>query len=181
MVFKKGDSTNLRNYRPISLLNSINQIYAAILERRIMQQLDKYLNKTQYGFRKKNTSAAISIVRRIISMSEKTNNTTLMLLIDWEKAVDAIDHAALWEALQIMGFNNKCLNIMKPLYKNQTFFTEIDGEPSFWGTQKPGMRQGCPTVTVHISNGDDSSFPRCKQQTRNDSPKTRQPSAWHKL
>jgi uncharacterized protein YbaP (TraB family) len=52
LIFKKGDSSNLGNYRPISLLNSIYKIVAAIIQKRLADTIDPYLQTTQYGFRK---------------------------------------------------------------------------------------------------------------------------------
>jgi Holliday junction resolvase-like predicted endonuclease len=48
LIFKKGDSNIFENYRPISLLNTLYKIFAAILQRRISKTLDRHLQKTQY-------------------------------------------------------------------------------------------------------------------------------------
>ena len=50
-IFKKGDSNNLRNYHPISLLNTGYKLFASVLKRRLADALDRYLQPTQYGFR----------------------------------------------------------------------------------------------------------------------------------
>ena len=47
LILKKGDSNKFENYRPISLLNTLYKIFAAILHRRICKTLDKHLQKTQ--------------------------------------------------------------------------------------------------------------------------------------
>ena len=60
-MYKKGDTSKMDNYRPISLLNSIYKIFAAIVHNRLADKLDKYLQKTQYGFRKGRTADAIHV------------------------------------------------------------------------------------------------------------------------
>ena len=52
MIFKKGGSTKFENYRPISLLNSLYKIFAAILVKRTQEGVDETLQETQFGFRK---------------------------------------------------------------------------------------------------------------------------------
>ena len=104
LLFKKGDKTNLANYRPISLLNTNYNISAAILQKRLSTVLDKHLQTTQYGFRqKRSTQQALHYVQRIIEKGEKTNTKTLMVLLDWEKAFDKVIHNKLFEALERMN------------------------------------------------------------------------------
>ena len=47
LIYKKGDTNNFDNYRPISLLNSLYKMFAAILQRRIASVLDNDLQDTQ--------------------------------------------------------------------------------------------------------------------------------------
>ena len=92
LIFKKGDSNKFENYRPISLLNTLYKIFAAILQRRISKTLDRHSQKTQYGFRKNGSTAdAIHLIRRVIEYGESTNNKSHSLLLDWEKAFDKVD------------------------------------------------------------------------------------------
>ena len=45
LIYKKGDTNKFDNYRPISLLNTLYKIFAAILQKRIANRLDKHLQK----------------------------------------------------------------------------------------------------------------------------------------
>ena len=45
LIFKKGDSSDWGNFRPISLLNSTYKIIAAILQKRISKTIDQHLQK----------------------------------------------------------------------------------------------------------------------------------------
>ena len=71
-IFKKGDASKLGNYRPISLLQTMYKIVAALIKERLDAGLDEWLMKTQYGFRKnKSTAQALFLARRLMDLSEK--------------------------------------------------------------------------------------------------------------
>ena len=145
LIYKKGDTGLYENYRPISLLNSIYKIYAAIIQKRLSKTLDKYLQSTQYGFRKdKSTADAIQIIRRVAEHGQQTSNKLHMVLLDWEKAFDKVDRDKLMESLERMSVNKKYINIIKSLYKDTLFKIEIEGISSKWMAQETGIRQGCP-------------------------------------
>ena len=128
LLYKKGDKNNLANYRPISLLNSIYKILTAILQKRISTVLEKYLQRTQYGFRqKRGTAQAIHYIRRVIEKGEstRTNTKTLLVLLDWEKAFDKVIHKELFNAMSRMNIPDKIINIIKQLYKKPIFRVEM--------------------------------------------------------
>ena len=43
LIYKKGDSSQFTNYRPISLLNSTYKIYASIIKTRLQEGIDHLL------------------------------------------------------------------------------------------------------------------------------------------
>ena len=53
-IYKKGDSDNFTNYRPISLLSPVSKLLEKVACNQIMRYLDKFklLYKHQYGFRR---------------------------------------------------------------------------------------------------------------------------------
>ena len=67
-----------------------------------------------------------------------------MVLLDWEKAFDKIDHDAMWTALTELGLPEMYINNIKALYQNPQFRVKEDGQTTAWYKQKTGIRQGCP-------------------------------------
>ena len=145
LIYKEGDTNKFENYRPISLLNTLYKIFAAILQKRIASKLDKHLQKTQFGFRQdKSTGDAIHLIRRIIEFGESTKNNLYLVLLDWEKAFDKVDRNQLFNSMERMGVDQKLINITKSLYRETVFCVELDGFTSDWLPQNTGIRQGCP-------------------------------------
>ena len=115
-IYKKGDSSNLANYRPISLLQVYYKIIAALVKERIDAGLDAYITKTQYGFRKsKSTAHAIFVARRIMDICEQEGSNLSIVLLDWEKAFDKIDHERLIEALERLNLPKNILKMVEKI------------------------------------------------------------------
>ena len=57
-IFKKGDKLLFSNYRPISLLPSLSQIFERVIFFQITQYLDtnNLITNNQYGFRKQHST-----------------------------------------------------------------------------------------------------------------------------
>ena len=121
-IYKKGDASNLANYRPISLLNTMYKLFATILKIRIEEKLDENLQKTQYGFREnRSTADALHIIRRAMDLGDAAHESksVILLLLDWEKAFDKVLHEGLFNAMHRMGINEKLIRLTKKYTKTQ--------------------------------------------------------------
>lgn len=146
-LFKKKDPKDPDNYRPITLLDTIYNIYTRMLAGRLTEALEKHLRDTQYGFRKeKSTVQAIHIIRRTLEgLFYKTDIALNLLLCDWSKAFDRVDTLALEEALKAYGINGKFLKAIKSTFERTFKVCGTQGNPdSEWQNQEMGIRQGCP-------------------------------------
>jgi len=145
LIYKKGDTGNPGNYRPISLLNSSYKVFTWILRERISAVLDPYLHPMQFGFRKERSTAdALMAIRRLMDKGEATQTPVHLILLDWEKAFDKIYHDALFSSLERKKVHPHLIFLIKQVYHNPEFFVQIEGTESQWYLQRTGIRQGCP-------------------------------------
>ena len=144
-IFKKGETDNAANYRPISLLSSIYKVYMIMLRQRMQRAVECNLCKTQYGFRpQKSTSHAIYIIRRIQDYAEMKGAKLSMAMLDWEKAFDKIQHDKLILTLKRLGFSQHYCDVIQDCYSKPTFFVKDAFGMSDYKKQSSGIRQGCP-------------------------------------
>ena len=145
-IFKgKGSDTDPVNYRPISLLNVLYKIYAALLQRRLAATFDAHLRPNQFGFRAaKGTRHPLFILRRAMEWSTMTNTPLHLLFLDWKQAFDSLDHTAMLEALRRFGISDKMLAAVESIYLSPTFQTRGPAGQFAKGEVSAGIRQGCP-------------------------------------
>ena len=65
-VFKKGDPTSVKNYRPVSVLPKVSKFFERIMLKQILEQMNKYLSQNLCGFRK-----GFSMQTALTMLSEK--------------------------------------------------------------------------------------------------------------
>ena len=150
LIFKKGDRRLLSNYRPISLMNSMYKIFAAVLQRRISQGIERHLQRTQSGFRQqKRTAHAICIIRQTINLGERADRQVALVLLDWQKAFHKIPQKGMLRAMERMGIDTHLIDLTRSMYKNLSFVVEVEGFESGWYQQGAGILQGS-TLSAYL-------------------------------
>ena len=97
-LFKSGDSSQITNYRPISILSFFSKIFERIVYNYILDFMDSNCSiyKYQFGFRQRHSTqqAIITLVEKITS-SLDDGDLVILVFLDLKKAFDTVDHKIL--------------------------------------------------------------------------------------
>ena len=118
----KGDKdrTQMKNWRPISLLCTTYKLASGVIAMRIKSILDNIISKTQRGFiAGRQMSDCTRLIYDIIHTIENLILQGLLMLIDFEKAFDSISWNFLYKTLKFFGLSEKFINWIK-LFNNDT-------------------------------------------------------------
>ena len=92
-VFKTGDSADISNYRPISVLPCFSKILERVMYNRLYKYLtdQKILHPQQFGFRKGHSTehATAQLVDQIYESFEN-DNYTVGIFVDFSKTSDTV-------------------------------------------------------------------------------------------
>ena len=142
---KTDHPTNVKEYRPISILPVLSKIY----ERVILSQLCTFIesstiyNTTQSGFRKGHSTTTMLLkMRDDIRKAMNKSEVTLSVLIDYSKAFDTIDHCILLEKLQKMNFSNNSIEIICSYLMDRQQYVQIEDSKSTLLPMFFGVPQG---------------------------------------
>ena len=157
LIYKKGDISNLKNYRPISITNIDYKIVAFVLANRLHKIMNKIISTEQTGFiRKRFIGQNIRLIQDIIHISKFHHNAGIILFLDFEKAFDSIEWNFIFLTLKRMNFGENFINWIKTLYSNPTASIKNNGWKSRNFNLYRGVKQGCPisallfTIAVEI-------------------------------
>ena len=144
-IFKKGDTQDPANYRPISLLSTAYKLLMRLMQTRISTHMDHLISHRQWGFRKaRSTGAPIHILRRMQEIFEGTTSPLYMLFLDWKQAFDKLTHSGLHHSLRRFGLPQAYLDMLANCYEDPKFQVKGQGRKSKTHNQHTGIRQGCP-------------------------------------
>nr|XP_047144677.1 uncharacterized protein LOC124818176 [Hydra vulgaris] len=105
-IHKKGSKLDCNNYRPISLLSNISKILAKLMYSRIYHFLNNFkcLYGRQPGFcLKHSTSHALISITEMIRGAINSGSFACGVFIDFQKALDTVDHKILIKKLFYYG------------------------------------------------------------------------------
>ena len=145
LLFKKGNSKLLKNWRPISLLNTDYKILSKILSNRLTAYMQEIV-PTEQKCGVKNRQMT-EIIRNIASYRDQAQ-TGFLVTLDQEKAFDRLSHTFLFKLLEKIGVKGHFLETIKTIYKNITSQVIINGRMTKKIHIKKGVRQGCPLSMI---------------------------------
>jgi len=144
-VYKKGDKTQITNYRPISLLPVFSKIFEKVLYKRLYNHLssNNILVKEQFGFRC-NTSTEMAIYTLINNILLFLNTKTLVggLFYDLQKAFDCVNYEILLSKMKFYGITGVASKLMESYVRNRYQRVVINDYFSTWKKVQHGVPQG---------------------------------------
>jgi len=135
----------LKNWRPISLLNTDYKILTKLLANRLQNVISSIVSEDQSGYIKNRyIGENIRLVLDVIEYSNITNNPGILLFLDFEKAFDTVSWDFLFKTLDYFNFGDYFKTWISILY-NQPIATVLNnGHSTNFFPISRGIRQGCP-------------------------------------
>lgn len=142
---KSGRSSNIDNYRPISLLSATGKVFEKLLLRRINLIADEkqIIKKDQFGFKQgHSTTHQLMRVHKSILSNKANRKSSGLLLLDFAKAFDTVWHGSLIFKLHKYGFPFRIVKIIHSFCTNREFKVHVGSKKSQIKTIKAGLGQG---------------------------------------
>ena len=142
---KDKDLTDLKSWRPLSILNTDYKIIAKVLSTRLKSVLKEIINPDQVGYMKERLCGENTrLISDVIEYCTIKNLPSIILLADFEKAFDSVKWSFLTQILGFYGFGQNFRKWISILYKDSESCVTNNGYLSSFFKLSKGIRQGCP-------------------------------------
>jgi len=145
LLYKKGETNLLNNYRPISLTNCDYKLIAFVLSRRLQKVIKEIINEDQSSYIKNRyIGHNVRLINDIMDYTKSQDLPGCLLSLDFAKAYDSLEWNFMMEALKKFNFGNNFLRWVKILYTKPVMIFKNNG----WLTSpiypSRAIKQGCP-------------------------------------
>ena len=142
-IFKSGNKSLIKNYRPISILSHVSKIFEKLIYIRLHTQLKVFISNNQHGFSYgKSTATNLSILSNKILDSFESNIETDIIYTDFSKAFDSVPHDLLIYKLSLFNFSPELIQLFTSYLSNRQQLVSLQGYKSNSFTAKSGVPQG---------------------------------------
>ena len=145
LLHKKDDKTDLKNWRPITLLNFDCKLFSKLLATRMTKVLGEVIHLDQAcALPGRRITDNLVLIRDTICYARDRNIRVLALNLDFEKAFDRVSHQYLFKVLQKLGFPGRFIAWVGLLYRDISSKFVVSGHLTKAVDLHCGVRQGCP-------------------------------------
>ena len=144
LFFKKGDRTQLQNWRPITLLNTDYKILTKALANRLKHTLPFLIHTDQTACIPGRTiNDNLRLIQYAITYANEMNIPLALVSVDQLKAFDRVSHTFLFKTLAKFGFGPDFLRWIQLLYTDVASSVKVNGWLTTFIPLERGLRQGC--------------------------------------
>jgi hypothetical protein len=111
LIPKKGDTSKIKNWRPISLLSNFYKIISRLINTRLQKVCNRVLSRAQKGFTKTRQIQEV-IINCVETMEycKKHSIKGVLASIDQTKAFDSVSHSYMLKVYDFFGFGERIVN-----------------------------------------------------------------------
>ena len=144
-IFRKGNKSQAKNYRPVSLTSVVCKIMEKLIRMHIIQHMkaNKLFSNKQYGFIA-GRSTVLQLLEVIDKWSEALDEGLDLdcIYTDFQKAFDKVPHKRLIKKIENYGIPNPILSWIQDFLTRRYQQVSIKGETSNRKEVTSGIPQG---------------------------------------
>ena len=146
-IHKKGNNSDIKNYRPISNLCSCSKIFEKLILARInsleISNNVDLTGKSQHGFKPKHSTLTAGLqIQSLIARATDSDMSVLMASLDLSSAFDVVNVGLLLKRLEIIGFPPDVIELVSIWLRNRYFYVSVGGSNSYVHCSGVGTVQG---------------------------------------
>ena len=148
LIYKKKDPKDIRNYRPITLLNVDYKILTKILADRLKDVCEALISSPQKGFVP--GRQITDLTRQVYLLQdyvEAQDQEALLVMLDMEKAFDRCSWEFMMESMQAAGVGHYMIQWVNLIYNRgqpPKRRIKVNGDKTDLFELGSGVAQGCP-------------------------------------
>lgn len=142
-LFKSGDTTLVKNYRPISIITVFAKVFETLLCPILSWQFKQFILPEQHGFVKARSTATnlLSFVEDL-TVEVDRGKTVDVIYTDFTKAFDTVNHFLLLQKLSSLGIAGDILKWCRSYLSNRKSVVVVGGHKSKPFIAQSGVPQG---------------------------------------
>lgn len=142
-VFKKGDKTDLINYRPITIICNFGKVFEIYLHSILSIHVSGMLTDQQHGFMTgRSTITNLVCKTQFICENLDLGSQVDVIYTDFSKAFDKLDHALLLNKCEKFGLSSSLIKLLASYLHNRSQLVQYRGFQSKTFLQLSGVPQG---------------------------------------
>jgi len=129
---KKGDPTDVSNYRPISNLSSISKIFERVILNKLNILYPEIDSVSQHGFRSHHSTTTAALeVQHYLSKSLDSGYHTAIYSVDLSAAFDLVDVNVFDQICSKLKLNPYIHRVLVNFLRNRSAFVSVNSENSY--------------------------------------------------
>ena len=139
-----NNAHTLKNWRPISLLNTDYKMLSKVLTNRLNKVIEHIVHPDQTcSIPGRTIQNNVHLIRNIVEYTNNKNMSAAIISLDQSKAFDRVSHEYLFNVLTNFGFKKQFISLVKLLYTDIQSSVLVNGFITKDFSVERSVRQGC--------------------------------------